>query len=189
MDERRSSRFYVVGLIAIIAILMVQNFLLVRKNDALLHRLEAANASLSERSMLSKGDTVYAFRGLGLDGERTLIDAKNEMGKTLFFMFSTRCQFCVKNVEQWNWIMKQSAGLKVDITGICINSLDRTKEFASRVGVSFPTFSIVNDSVSIRHLRLDVVPQTVLIDSLGRVLRVWGGLLSDKRAKEVVAAL
>lgn len=188
MDARRSRKLFLSGLVAIIVILMVQNFLLVRKNDVLLHKLEVAHASLSERSMLSKGDTVHAFRALGLDGEEALIDPGNETGKTLFFMFSTRCPFCVKNVEQWNWIVKQTAGLEVNVAGLCPDSLDRTKEFASRVGITFPTFSILDDSILIR-LKLDLVPQTILVDSRGRVLFVWGGLLSNKRSREVVIAL
>jgi peroxiredoxin len=189
MDERRSTRYYFSGLIVIVVVLMIQNFLLVRKNDALLNRLEAAKTSLSEQSMLSKGDTVYAFQALGLDGKGTLFDPRKGKGKTLLFMFSARCPFCARNVEQWNWIVEQTAGMEVSITGLCIDSLDRTGEFVSRHGVAFATFSILNDSVLIRRLKFDIVPQTLLIDSTGRVVLAWGGLLSEKRSKEVVAAL
>jgi peroxiredoxin len=188
MDEQRSRKLFLSVLVAIVVILMIQNFLLVRKNDVLLHKLEAAHASLSERHMLSKGDTVHAFQAIGLDGESTRIDPGNAAGKTLFFMFSTRCPFCVKNVDQWNWIVEQTAGKQVNIAGLCPDSLDRTREFASHVGITFPTFSIFDDSV-LTGLKLDLVPQTVLVDSTGRVLLVWGGLLSDKRSREVVLAL
>jgi peroxiredoxin len=189
MDERRSRRYYFSGLIVIIVILMIQNFFLVRKNDALLRKLESAKASLSERSMLSKGDTVYAFRALGLDGERVLIDPRNKKGKTLLFMFSTRCPFCAKNVEHWNRIVKQTAGMQIQILGISIDSLERTGEFISRHGALFPPFSIVNDTTIFRRLRLELVPQTLLLDPTGRVLHVWGGLLNDTQSKEVIDAL
>jgi peroxiredoxin len=189
MNRETHRRLVVGGLVGIIIILMAQNLLLVRKTNSLSRHIKRAEAELSEQSMLSKGDTVPPFQVVNLDGTKELVNPRRERGKTLLIAFSAHCPFCAKSVEQWNRVVDQSTGLNVRIIGICVDSLQQTTGFLARHGGRFPAYSIADDTALSRRLKLSLVPQTLMLDSTGKVLRVWGGMFDDARSREALDAL
>jgi peroxiredoxin len=68
--------------------------------------------------------------------------------------------------------------------GITHSREKKTEEFAEKFQLEFPVL-IVSDFSLLDQYKVEVIPQTMLIDNNGVVQKVWPGPLSENYKKEI----
>jgi peroxiredoxin len=173
----------------VFVVLMVQNFLLVRKNDERMKEIESLRQLLNSRNLMSEGDSVSSFVVLDLDSSLVTIIQPDQNKLKLLLVFTTWCHFCRENMDQWNWLVQETSGENVLIVGLSPDPLYKIKEYLMRVQLAFPVYSVSNDSSIMTKYRWMSFPQTILVDSAGMVMKISGGLLSTETRNRFRAAM
>ena len=108
--------------------------------------------------------------------------------KSLFFILSTTCPHCFKNLKKWNEIAENTDSLRCTVLGISTNDLERTRKYQDTVSLKFQ-LSAIADTSFFRKYKVSAYPETILIDSKGFVGGAWVGELSDEEIKEIQSLL
>lgn len=174
------------SLVVITIILMVQNFLLVQRNQDYLKKIQLFQSKSEQPYLLKEGKKFPRLISLNLDSVSVVLEPSNNRTKKFFFVFSTTCFTCLKNMEEWQRIINDFRNRGVEFVGVSTDSLYQLKEFISHVSVQFPVFSIAYDSSSNIGKQFRIVPQTILVDSVGTVAGAWGGVLNDEKKVEIM---
>lgn len=183
--RKRSSLLLIAGG-PIVAILVIQNYLLVQKVDRQQRRVESLTQELHRLTMMNPGDTVRAFSALDLDSARVIVEPAAGDRKTLLYVFTTWCHTCRDNMERWNSLTGRLSGEHVRIVGVCLDSLYRVKQLLSEMPLAFATYSVGGDTVTPRAYKMSGVPMTILLTEQGTVMKVWIGLLDEKGTEAVL---
>ncbi len=140
--------------------------------------------SISEITPLEPGEKVLPFKVVSLtSGDTFEIKYSHETGKYLFFIFSTNCPACLKNLEMWNKISDNDLD-NVNIIGISIDNVEITKSYVTNHNVGFYTVSIADTSY-LQDYKISGVPSTILICNNGTVENVWVGILANEQFEDV----
>jgi len=183
------NKLFVGVLVGIIVIMMAQNYLLVKKNEQHLKRIESLTEERNRGSTMNEGDSLRAFVALCLDSSAVLINPRNDGTQKLLLVFTTWCGACLENLGQWKRSESDIASLEIQIIGLCPDSLFKVREYCSKNSLTFPVYSILGDSSIARDFKLHSFPQTILVDSSGLVKRTWAGLLSNEWRDSVEAMI
>jgi len=181
------SRLLIILLCVVIVIMMVQNYFLVRKNDEYQKRVEILAEEVNRLSVMSKGDTVYAFSALNMDSSSVIIDPDGK--KKLIFVLTTTCGSCVQNMAGWNQLRKDISQFDVQVIGISPDSIYKIRSFSGKVYPSFPVFSLASNYLVARKYKFQTFPQTILVDESGIVQGVWVGILNDEQRNNIIESL
>jgi hypothetical protein len=138
----RHSRITIGFLVAIILLLIIQNFFLVRKIDQHLQTIGHLTDRLKRHSIMAKGDIIHPFSAMTLDSTQVQLDPAGQKKMKVMLVFTTGCGACVKNMEHWLEIVPVLLDDGVDVFGICPDSLYRVREYNSRFNLPFPVYSI-----------------------------------------------
>jgi len=182
------SRLLIILLCVVIVIMMVQNYFLVRKNDELVKRVERLIDETNRQAIMQGGDSVRPFAVMKLDSTFVVIDPTMK-GKKLFLVFTTWCHACLQNMPEWTKLLKEIPRGDLNIVGLSSDLPYKIKEYRSKVNLSFPVYSTANDSTMMKKYKLLLVPQTILMDSSGLVIKVWPGVLSNEAKEEIKRAI
>jgi peroxiredoxin len=134
---------------------------------------------------LKAGERVSPFSVLTLDGDTATIDYSEAARNHLLFVFTTTCPHCAKTITQWNVLTEFARTRLIDVSGVSLDGLERTKSFFGRANLEFYTVA-VNDTSFRWTYKISGVPETILIDSDGRVLKVWMGELNEQYTDEIM---
>lgn len=167
----------------IIAVLAVEDGLLIIQNKELKARLAAATAP--KMAPLKPGEFVQSVRLQTLDGSIRELNYTDTSKKYLLFVFSTTCPHCEKNLVNWQEITESNRANGCDIIGISVQKLDVTQRYATTKNVGFVTVSAANDTSFVRKYRISGVPETILIAGNGKVEGTWQGELSAEQTNEI----
>lgn len=170
-------------LMVVVLVLGLLVILLVAQN----RRLQEQLAQLTRRptpATLKPGDEVAAVELLQTSGqERTLSYAPGERLK-LLLVFNTTCPSCQNNLANWEQIVLAADPQRVEITGISLHDLSRTRDFAAGRELSFPV-TVPLDADFVERYKVDAVPQTILVAGDGRVREVWLGVLDEAQVAKI----
>jgi len=160
--------------------LFAVNIALIRKNRDLTTRLNAKFGSL----MAAPGTSLPPLRGARADGQDIIVgwDGKHD---SLVMVFSVSCEFCEQNWPRWSSLVgkidrEQVNPVLVDITG--------------RVTEGFLLVHKIQGLPLVQHVdpgfitTYDVlfVPETILVDPNGRVIKVWAGILQPQDEADIL---
>ncbi len=139
------------------------------------------------QTLVSK-DVVPSFTAADLDGRE--VDVRYGPGSpaTLIFLFSPGCSSCEGNLETWNDLTREYAGVSLRCLGFCSGGLEETRAFVVENGITFPVICVDNPFI-IEAYKGNILPQTVLVSPEGQVLRAWPGILGPQDIEAVRAAL
>jgi peroxiredoxin len=172
-----------------LVVLIVQNFLLVRKLDERMKEIESLRQALTSRNLMSEGDSISAFVALDLDSSLVRIIRPSQSEFRLLLVFTTWCHFCLENMAQWNQLVQETSSDNVLIVGVSPDPLYKIREYMIRVHPAFPVYSVSNDSSLLKRYEWNMFPQTILIDSAGVITRIAGGLLSSETRNKFKSAI
>lgn len=183
--SKQFSRFNPLNIIAIVIglILVFANFKLLEANRALRSLQEAAK----RERMLKEGAVVPALHGVRMDGEFVQYGFDTDPRSTLLFVLSARCRICDKNWINWKKII---ATVREDEYRLLFANLDSEPlpdDYVKLHGLAELDVIELVDPQSRIDYRMGYTPQTILIDSGGRVQALWTGILTfpEERIQEL----
>jgi peroxiredoxin len=187
VDEiRKRPRLWTIFLGGAIAVLIVQNILLVLKTQEQSRVIEDLNQTVSHLTQIKVGDSLSVFTAMDLDSSFIPVESLMREKKLLLLVFTTWCHYCKENMDEWNRLVKELAGERLEIVGISPDSIYKIRQYKSLVRVDFYVISLANDFGAMKKNKLLSFPKMVIVDTTGTVTRVWSGVLNEERRKAIL---
>jgi peroxiredoxin len=167
-------------LILLVAALLVLNASLIIQNRT----LRATGGAGTRSTVLHAGSIVPSLSGTDLDGKNFNLDYGNDPRKVVMLVFSPRCGFCTKNMPNWIAIAQGLDRNAYRIVAISTTS-EGVKDYVGQQKLTEVPIIAEVDPKSRVSYEMNVTPQTILIDSHGKVEKLWAGVLSPDERNEV----
>jgi peroxiredoxin len=167
-------------LIALIIAMGVEILLLVQENRKLRSALTARRGPFK---VLNPEERVPPLLGTDLKGEEVRVEYPSSK-QTVLFWFSAACPSCEHNVEFWKEIYQKRGSPEFRFFGATTAGEGKTGELAQKFQFEFPIL-IVSDYSLLDQYKVELIPQTMLIDENGVVRKVWPGPLSENYKIEI----
>jgi peroxiredoxin len=168
-----------------ILILLTLNMALIIQNKNLKRTLTAA---ANNTGLLNVGNLIPPLSGLDMDGNEFTVDYRQDSRKAVLLVFSPRCGFCTMNMPNWKAIIQGIDRNAYRLVAVSVES-DGVKEYLDQNGFSnIPVMAEINPGTKVAY-GINATPQTVLIDSLGRVEKVWIGVIESEDWRDVEQSL
>lgn len=183
MTERSAflkSHLWSVILVVLVLVMGVEIFLLVQENRKLRSVLVAPRGPFK---VLNPEEKVPPLSGIDQRGEEVKVEYPSSK-QTVLFWFSAACPSCEHNVEFWKEIYRKHSSTSLRFFGVTRAAEEKTKEFVNKFQLEFPVL-VVSDYSLLDQYRVEVIPQTMLIDESGVVRKVWPGPLSENYKREM----
>jgi peroxiredoxin len=167
-------------LIILVIAMGVEIMLLVQENQKLRSALTARRGPFT---VLNPEEKVPPLVGMDQKGEEVKVEYPSSQ-RTVLFWFSAACPSCEHNVEFWKEVYKKHGSEGYRFFGATTAGEGKIGEFLSKFQLEFPVLT-VSDYSLLDEYKVEVIPQTMLIDERGFVLKVWPGPLSDNYKMEI----
>jgi peroxiredoxin Q/BCP len=144
---------------------------------------------------LKVGDAAPDFEGSTADGTR--LGLKNFIGKknvVLYFYPKDDTPGCTKEACNFRDNLQPIRSLGADIVGVSLDSVESHKKFATKYGLPFPLISDKGKRIAtaygvLKDTKTSTNRITFLIDTEGKVAKIFPKVDVTKHTEEVVAAL
>ena len=161
-------------------LLLALNIALIHQNIQLKSQLSVPPPALEA----SAGAKVPDLRGFDLEGKKVEVAYGKDPRKVVVLVYSPVCPFCEENWPKWQQViafLDRSAvrPVMVDVTSTT------NAEFVSRYQLTGLPVLVQVDPLARVNYRLQLTPQTILVDSDGTVEKVWTGVLNDPSLAEL----
>jgi peroxiredoxin len=169
----------------ILLIVLVLTLLVLNVSFIIQNRNLRSLTTVTKRSMvLKEGTIVPALSGLDLNGNKINLNYQDDPRKAIMLVFSPRCALCTENMPNWQSIAQSIDPKLYRIMAVSTTS-DGVKEYVAKSG--FPNVPIISDVEPRSRVtyEMNVTPQTILIDSQGRVEKIWVGLIQPNERTEM----
>lgn len=169
------SVFLLLGLLASNAALIVHN----RNLNSSILRGEVA---------LAEGQSMTAITGIDADGREQIFEWGKDNRKTLLMIFSPRCGYCRENMPNWMAILQgidKSAYRVVVVSSIS----DGAKEYVEKYKIKDVPIIVEPEPKVLADYLMHITPQTVLLNSDGKIEKVWVGKFINEQKGYVEQAL
>ena len=137
------------------------------------------------------GDYVPTFAGVGTNGETITVGRTNsEDARQVVFLLTAECQFCRRTLPSWTAIAEALATSRspaVQVIALTTDSLPVARAFADSLELRFPLVPFPERKL-VALTRARIVPQTLVLNSEGRVLYSRRGELNTRAAVDSVVA-
>jgi peroxiredoxin len=167
-------------LIVLIIAMGIEILFLVRENRKLQAALKAPRGPFK---LLNPEDKVPPLVGLDLNHKVVEIEFPSPE-PTVLFWFSATCPSCEHNIDFWKQVYQKYHSDHLLFYGVTNTGEEETADFVKRFQLDFPVL-IVSDLSLLEKYRVEVIPQTMLIDANGVVMKIWPGPLSEIYQKEM----
>ena len=111
-------------------------------------------------------------------------------GKIVFLNFwATWCPPCKDEMPHFIELQQEYGDQGLQFIGVAIDEHDAVTEFADDIGLNYPTMIVQDDGIELARRYgngIGILPYTVIIDRDGRISNTFQGLLSKKRALELL---
>ncbi len=104
---------------------------------------------------------------------------------TLINFWATSCGPCVKEFPDLNRIKKQFKN-SVNFVAISFDNSSKVENFLKKHKFDFE--QITDSGIQLDSLKINAIPMSLLLDKNGKILKVYGGLITDNE-KEVIETL
>lgn len=160
-------------------ILISLNLFLLKQNRGL-KQLARSNSE----SSITVGTKLLPLSGVDNSGEKVEVNS-NIKQKTLLLVFSAACHFCAKNSPNWKEILTKVSSEKIKVVGVAFGENGEAFLKKYELENKFSTINLLPGKVA-ETPPFDITPQTILLDSDGKVEKVWSGVLDKKSFNEVL---
>ncbi len=174
------SQIWSIILMILVLVMGLEIFLLVKENRKL---SDALNRPRGPFKILNPDEKVPSLVGITLNGDQIKLEYPSSQA-TILFWFSSACPSCEHNLKFWKEIYQKHSQKKLRFFGVTNSGEQKTEEFIKRFQLEFPVL-MVSDFSLLDQYKVEVIPQTMLIDPLGVVEKVWPGPLSEDYQKEI----
>jgi peroxiredoxin len=178
------NQLWSVILIVLVVVMGVEILLLVQENQKLRKALSRPGGPFE---VLGPGEKVPSLFGINLEGGELEVEYPSKQ-RTVLLWFSPACPSCEENLEFWKELYHNYSLENLRFIGVTDFGKDKTAEFVQKNQLEFPILVVSNLSL-LDQYKVEVIPQTMLIDTNGIVQKVWAGPLTGKNKKEIEGML
>jgi len=165
-------------------VLLCVNVLLVRQNK----KLQVLAVRPDRALEIRPGTAVPPLEGIDSNGDMQSINYGQDSRKTILLVLSTRCPACVENMPNWQAIFNTIDQQSFRLAAVSLQS-EGFKEYASRHGINqIPVLTKFDPKYRAAY-NLALNPQIIILDTDGKVEKVWTGVLRKEDKQEVELAL
>lgn len=161
-------------------LLLVANIALIRQNRELKVRLALPPPQLEA----AHGAQMPDLRGFDPTGKPVEVLYGKDPRKVLVLVYSPTCAFCDQNWSKWQAMITSLAPSAVRTVAVDVSSNSSEVFIQQHQLVGLPVFQKVDPQATVNY-RFQLTPQTILVDSTGKVEKVWTGVLNDSALAEI----
>lgn len=161
-------------------LLLVTNIALIRQNRELKARLALPPPQLEA----AHGAQMPDLRGFDPTGKPVEVLYGKDPRKVLVLVYSPTCAFCDQNWSKWQAMITSLAPSAVRTVAVDVSSNSSEVFIQQHQLVGLPVFQKVDPQATVNY-RFQLTPQTILVDSTGKVEKVWTGVLNDSALAEI----
>ncbi len=166
------------------SVLLFVNVLLVQQNKKLKILASRPDRALEARH----GTALPPLEGIDSNGNRQSIKYGQDLRKTVLLVLSPRCRACEENMPNWEAIINELDRQSFRLAAVSLQS-EGLKEYAGQHGINqVPILAKFDPKYRVAY-NLALTPQIMLIDSGGKVEKIWTGLLQREDKRDVELAL
>ena len=114
-------------------------------------------------------------------------------GRVLVVNFwATWCEPCREEMPRFVKLQDELGGRGLQFVGIAIDDADKARQFASEIGLNYPTLIGSYGAIELSKIfgnRVGALPFTVIVDRAGRVAHTQLGPLKDQQLRSTVQQL
>jgi peroxiredoxin len=169
------------ALFACCALLLGVNIALVRQNRSLKAQLSSPSPNLEA----TVGASVPDLKGYDVSGKPLTVAYGQDARKVLLLVFSPTCGFCKENWPKWEAMLAALDQAAVRPVGVDVTATSTPAFLSDHRFTSIPVLVQVDPAARLSY-RLQLTPQTILIDHAGKIEKVWSGVLSDDASAEIM---
>lgn len=111
---------------------------------------------------------------------------RSQLAGQIYFVYDTECPYCVRSISAWNEVYAQF-GDRLHVLGVALDSAPRVVEYSSVNHLRYPSVVLADPRARDLH-SFWMVPQTILLDTDGRVRYSRPGVLEHRAAVDSVVA-
>lgn len=161
-------------------LLLAVNIALIHQNSRLKAQLSLPPPSLEA----VKGAQMPDLRGFDLTGKPVEVLYGKDQRKVLVLVYSPTCAFCDENWPRWQQLISSLDRSAVRPVAVDVTSSSTATFISQHQLAELPVFQKV-DPHDVVDYRFQLTPQTILLDSEGKVEKVWTGVLTDSTVAEL----
>jgi peroxiredoxin len=184
MASFRPTRHHVLLVLvsALVAVSLVQNYVLVRQNGTLRRALATANAALSDEAQHIPARLVRLV-GIGLDRKRHSVSLADGTIGHVILAISPSCPACTSSLAGWVSALNEVDSKRWRVVWVSSGPIDDVETFTK---FAPPTHEILADVTFYTYsaLGLRIVPKTLLVAADGTVRQAWVGQQTPKDLQE-----
>ncbi len=180
--QLKNTNWHNVFLYVILVFLSIEVIILVRQNNQLKELLTKGTVEQIKEGAFFKNISVVDTSGIP-----SQLSFKDTPKKTILFIFSTKCKYCIENIVNWESIYKKYLN-EYRIVALSDNDMNETNKYVRTNNISFPVYVAKNSNFR-KEYKIAGVPQTIILNQKGLVEKFWLGLLNDLSLEEVEQSL
>jgi peroxiredoxin len=161
-------------------LLLAANIALIHQNSTLKSRLSLPPPSLEAAT----GSQMPDLHGFDLKGKPIELDYGKDPRKALVLVFSPTCPFCDENWPKWQQVISSLDRSAIRPVAVDVTSSTSATFVSQHQLEEMPVFLKVDPRATVNY-RFQLTPQTILVDSAGKVEKVWTGVLNDSAMAEL----
>ncbi|HKV95126.1 MAG TPA: redoxin domain-containing protein [Candidatus Angelobacter sp.] len=169
-----------IALSACCVVLLAANVALIHQNGQLKARL----ALPPQQMEAAHGAQMPNLKGFDLTGKPVEVLYGKDQRKVLVLVYSPTCPFCEQNWSKWYDLMASLNHSAVRPVAVDVTSTSTAGFLSQHQLAELPVFQKVDPQATVDY-HFQLTPQTLLIDSDGKVEKVWSGVLSDSSLAEL----
>jgi peroxiredoxin len=139
----------------------------------------------------NRGDYVPTFSASTTNGDSVVIGKLNDTtARQVIFIMTSTCPYCRKTIPSWRRIalrLSSNPARRIKVLALTPDSLNNAKWFGDSEKFPFPLVVFPNRKL-VQLSRATVVPQTIVLNSDGRVLYSKTGLIASKLLEDSVVS-
>lgn len=166
------------------AVLVIVNMLLFQQNK----QLKAMARDRVKSQEIKPGTRLPALSGLDASGKKVVIDYGGDVRKTLLMIMSPGCGPCKENMENWQALRRQLDKRLYRVVGVSLNQEGLGDYMNTHHLRDLPMIAEPEAAAKAAY-NLKFTPQTFLIDSSGKVEKVWTGNLAGEHRQDIESLL
>jgi len=161
-------------------LLLAANIDLIHQNSQLKARLALPPPQLEA----SLGAQMPDLKGFDLAGKPVEVSYGKDPRKVLVLVYSPTCPFCEQNWPKWEGMIASLDRSAVRPVAVDVTSTSSEGFVQQHRLASLPVFQKINPQATVSY-RLQLTPQTILVDATGKVEKVWTGVLNDSAVADL----
>jgi peroxiredoxin len=137
---------------------------------------------------VAAGDRLPPVPLTSLAGEALEFRLAEGAKPVLLYLFSPTCSICTKTIPAWKEIAKKIESVSVEVLGISMMEPGATAQYADQHQLPWNVYCVAGTD-SIRALRVQSVPTTLILEGSGDVALAFQGQLSSEQIDEITQYL